>query len=140
MGYGDYQNGQQGILNSLAIEFDVYQDVSMNYPNANHGVHSRGNSPNSSNESAVILGLVTIPAIQTGNGTRHTVFIEYQAAPNILEVLLDGHLLCSENFKLTDWIELPRLEVVSSESQLVAIMKITFNWSFWQLNGTDVSS
>ena len=85
----------------------MYQDVSMNDPNANHvGVHSRGNSPNISNESAIILGLVV--AIQTGNGTRHTVSIEYQAAPKILEVLLDGHLvLFSENFKLTDWIELP---------------------------------
>lgn len=49
-------------------------DSSMNDPNANHaGVHSGPNLPNSSNENAVILGLVnsTIPTIQAnGINTR----------------------------------------------------------------------
>ena len=148
MGYGDYQNGQQGILNSLAIEFDVYQDSSMGDPNSNHvGVHSRGNNPNSSNETAVILNLVntTIPAIQTGNGIQHTVYVEYQAVPNTLQVLLDGQqVLFSNAFNLTDWI---LLEPGTGES-FIGITSSTYtndffeldilSWYFWQGNGTVV--
>ena len=142
MGYGDYQNGQQGIFNSLVIEFDVYHDASMGDPNGNHvGVHSKGNNPNSSNENAVILGLVntTIPAIQTGNGNKHTVDIEYQASLTTLEVILDGQLvLFSDNFTLSDWIELPSngnsfIGLTSSTNTNDYFQLDILSWSFGEL-------
>jgi len=149
IGYGDYQNKQQGIFNSLAIEFDVYLDQNMNDPNNNHaGVHSTGdNAPNSSNENAVILGLVnsTIPAIQNSNGTTHTVYIEYQGAETTLVVFLDDvQILNSTAFNLTEWILLEPgsgesfIGITGSTNQNDFFELDILSWYFWQGNGTVV--
>jgi hypothetical protein len=79
MGYGS-------IANSLAIEFDTFQNPEALDPNANHiGIHSRGTEPNSAEESAS-LALVT-PSINLSDGAIHTVVIRY--AGGMLKVFLD---------------------------------------------------
>jgi hypothetical protein len=79
MGYGS-------IANSLAIEFDTFQNPETLDLDANHiGIHSRGTDPNSAEESAS-LGVVT-PSINLSDGAIHTVVIRY--AGGKLKVFLD---------------------------------------------------
>ncbi len=78
--------GYHSIANSLAIEFDTYQNPETADLDANHiGIHSRGTDPNSSNESAS-LDRVT-PSIDMSDGAIHTVAIRYSSG--LLRVFLD---------------------------------------------------
>lgn len=73
IGYGD-GNGQSGIPNSIAIEFDTFQNSFD--PNRNHiSIQTRGQLPNSPDE-AYSMGLVT-PATSMADGNVHAVKIEY---------------------------------------------------------------
>ncbi len=78
--------GYGSIANSLAIEFDTFQNPETLDLDANHiGIHSRGTEPNSAEESAS-LALVT-PSIDMSDGAIHTVVIRY--ADGMLRVFLD---------------------------------------------------
>merc|ERR1712137_973173 len=143
IGYGDYQNKNQGIPDSIAVEFDTIQDPDMNDPNDNHcGVHNNGDQPNSSNESAVILGLVntTIPQLQVA-GLEHTVIITYEASSLTFTVELDGQMVLSSNsFNLTDFIQIPDgtcfIGVTSSTTVNSWASHALTSWYFWSGNGT----
>jgi len=145
IGYGDYQNKQQGIPESVAVEFDTVNDSAMNDPNDNHcGVHSVADSPNSSNENAVILGMVntTIPQLQQA-GFEHSCTITYDANTTSLVVELDGEVvLSSTSFNLTDYVPVDPTDgtcfvgfTASTTTTAYATHYIT-SWYFWSGNGT----
>ncbi|MEZ6039525.1 MAG: Calx-beta domain-containing protein [Planctomycetaceae bacterium] len=78
--------GYKSIANSLAIEFDTFQNSETNDPNNNHvGVHTMGAAPNSNHESAS-LGTVT-PAFDINDGNIHQVKVVYQ--PGTMAIFLD---------------------------------------------------
>ena len=82
--------GYSSIANSLAVEFDTFQNPEATDLDANHiGIHSRGMLPNSSDESAA-LARVT-PAIDMSDGAVHTAVIRY--SDGFLRVFLDDPLL-----------------------------------------------
>ena len=63
--------GYSGITNSIAVEFDTYQNTSLSDPDDHHiAVHTRGLAANSADESAS-LGLYTTPA-DFSDGAVHT--------------------------------------------------------------------
>jgi uncharacterized repeat protein (TIGR01451 family) len=117
LGQGGGAIGYDGIPNSLAVEFDTYQNAGPgpnNDPNANHvGVQSCGTNPNSADHHATYnvgesfvscnLGLnsnLFLPNENYDNlsdGTQHTATVDYiPPAPNcpsclgVLNVSLDG--------------------------------------------------
>lgn len=80
--------GYEGIRNSLAVEFDTYDNSpeSNPEPNGNHiSVHSRGMEPNSADHRTSLGWTGTIPELKAGG--RHTAKVRY--VPGILEVYLD---------------------------------------------------
>jgi Legume lectin domain len=107
IGYGSNPNTSTGtpISNSLAVEFDTYQNT--DDPNANHvAVQSCGPGPNSSDEAATYddgtpcnLGTnSSLGDITLADGNTHTVTIEYtppagdcgEFCTGTLQVTLDG--------------------------------------------------
>jgi hypothetical protein len=84
--------GYAGIPNSLAIEFDTWQNSELGDPNSNHiSVHTRGTMPNSADETGH-LGLTSaIPYLSDGG--RHRASIRYlppdRSAPGFLAVYVD---------------------------------------------------
>ncbi len=94
-GMGGYL-GYQGLTNSLAIEFDTYQNDWD--PSANHmAIQSNGTGANSASHSSVSdnlpvppVSVVTNPLITTlANGATHTVVITYDGM-STLTATLDG--------------------------------------------------
>ncbi|HUR45351.1 MAG TPA: Ig-like domain-containing protein [Candidatus Saccharimonadales bacterium] len=82
--------GYRSLTNSLAVEFDTYQNSETADLDGNHiGLHSRGLLPNSTDESAS-LARVT-PSIDMSDGAVHTVVIRYDGAK--LRVYLDDLIL-----------------------------------------------
>ena len=88
--------GYQGLTNSLAIEFDTYQNDWD--PSANHmAIQSNGTGANSASHSSVSdnlpvppVSVVTNPLITTlANGATHTVVITYDGM-STLTATLDG--------------------------------------------------
>ncbi len=87
MGYGNGANNSQGIRNSIAIEFDTYQDGFLNDSSANElTIHTRGTQGNHENENFSI-GRVTAPN-NFVNGQVHTARIVY--VPGTIEVYFDN--------------------------------------------------
>ena len=87
MGYGSGANNSQGIRNSIAIEFDTYQDPFLNDSSANElTIHTRGVLGNNENENSSI-GRVTPPG-NFVNGQVHTARIVY--VPGLIEVYVDN--------------------------------------------------
>jgi hypothetical protein len=85
------------LTNSLAIEFDTYQNPEATDLDANHiGIHSRGVLPNSTDESAA-LARVT-PSIDMSDGAVHTTVIRY--SEGFLRVYLDDLLVPVLKFAL----------------------------------------
>jgi hypothetical protein len=69
--------GYSSVPNSLAIEFDTFQNPEATDPDANHiGIHSRGSGANSTDESASLARVV--PPIDLSDGQIHTVLVRYQ--------------------------------------------------------------
>jgi len=79
--------GYHGIPNSLAIEFDTWNNSGYNGdPNHNHiGVHTRGRLENDFNEPYSLKTVTSIPDMS--NGEIHTATVEYRA--DTLNVFLD---------------------------------------------------
>src|SRR5271169_953302 len=97
-GAGNGGLGYEGIPNSLAVEFDTFQNLNFSDPNANHvAVQSCGNSPNSpdhnipmnggclvgsginSSSSIPHLGVTCGTSGPCKDGATHEVVIEYDA-------------------------------------------------------------
>ncbi|MGA3211079.1 MAG: L-type lectin-domain containing protein, partial [Terriglobales bacterium] len=104
IGYGGSSTGctsGSGIPNSLAIEFDTYQDI--DDPNNNHiAVQSCGTAPNSSdNKNDPTCNLATnsnLGTITLADGNVHSVTITYAPppagnGPGSLNVILDNTIL-----------------------------------------------
>lgn len=80
--------GYEGIRNSLAVEFDTYDNNpdSNPEPNGNHiSVHSRGMEPNSADHRTSRGWTSAIPDLKSGG--RHTAKVRY--VPGTLEIYLD---------------------------------------------------
>jgi outer membrane protein OmpA-like peptidoglycan-associated protein len=80
--------GYQGIRNSLAVEFDTYDNNPDGNPepNGNHiSVHSRGLEPNDADHRGSLGWSTRIADLK--DGTRHTARVRY--LPGTLEVYLD---------------------------------------------------
>src|SRR5579871_4879192 len=87
--------GYAGIDNSLAIEFDTYQNSELGDPNANHvAVQSCGTNPNTSNHLAgCTLGIQAMPGINLTDGNVHTVILQYDPGvegPGLLSIYVDN--------------------------------------------------
>ena len=91
--------GYQGMLSSLAIEFDTWRNPGEGDPSSNHvSVHTGGAGPNSANESSSI-GSADIPGDLYDNQV-HQVVIRY--VPGTLTVSLDGVVLVTANVTITN--------------------------------------
>ncbi|MCP3918935.1 MAG: hypothetical protein GY711_25595 [bacterium] len=79
--------GYHGIVNSVAVELDVWGNPAASDPNGNHvSVHSFGVGPNSVNETVASLGSsILVPTLDDSN--EHTVLIQY--VPGSLRVFVD---------------------------------------------------
>lgn len=87
MGYGTGSNSAVGIRNSIAIEFDTFQDGFLSDTSANEvTVHTRGPLGNHEHEQYSI-GRAT-PAAILANGAVHSLRVRY--VPGTLEVYVDG--------------------------------------------------
>jgi hypothetical protein len=79
--------GYGGIKNSLAIEFDMYQNATLGDLNDNHiSVHSKGMQTNTTNENASLGGQTPIASNMSAG--QHTVKISY--IPGTLTVQLNN--------------------------------------------------
>lgn len=80
-----------GISNSLAFEFDTFQNANFNDPNDNHlSIHNNGTGPNDANESFSLGSTTSVPPFRDGNA--HLVRIEYDGPSNSheLRVFIDN--------------------------------------------------
>jgi hypothetical protein len=80
--------GYHGLPNSLAVEFDTWQNFEPGFldPNGNHvSVHSRGLAANSVSEAASLGRTTAIPFLK--DGAPHMARIDY--TPGILRVFVD---------------------------------------------------
>jgi hypothetical protein len=90
-GYLGYSSapGVAGIENSLAIEFDDFQNFDFSDPNANHvAAQSCGTSPNTSDHSTCRLSIAPHLPINLPDGANHKVGITY--TPGNLNTFIDG--------------------------------------------------
>ena len=79
--------GYDGLSNSLAVEFDLRWDPSFHDLTSNHvSVHTRGELPNSADESASLGSTTAIPSLMDGN--IHEIKIRY--ASNTLSIFIDN--------------------------------------------------
>lgn len=87
MGYGTGANTAVGIRNSIAIEFDTYQDGFLSDSSANEvTIHTRGAQGNNENEQYSIARAT--PAQNLANGQVHSLRVRY--VPGTIEVFVDG--------------------------------------------------
>jgi hypothetical protein len=122
IGYGAPDEGQHGtpIPNSLAVEFDTYQNLPYD-PNDNHiAIQSCGTDPNTQHHDVTCpsgepsnLGIVSdLAGIHLADGTVHTAVVEYDPPSGgnrgILRVFLDnfGTPILVANANLTDLLSL----------------------------------
>jgi len=80
--------GYHGLPNSLAVEFDVWQNFEPGFldPNGNHiSVHSRGVAANSDPQTASLGSTVSLPILK--DGTPHLARVVY--VPGTLQVFVD---------------------------------------------------
>lgn len=89
LGGGGIGIGYDGIPNSVAVEFDTFDDAFLGNgdQNGNHiSVHTLGTAPNSQNESASIGVTTSIPNMK--DGQIHSVRVNY--VPGTLQVFFDN--------------------------------------------------
>lgn len=92
--------GFSGISNSLAVEFDTYQNPGWE-PNGNHtAIQSCGTAPNTANETTCNLGFTTfIPKLT--DQRVHSVEIIYQRKkPGTLRIIMDGRVVLDSDAPL----------------------------------------
>lgn len=87
LGFGGPGMGYGGIPNSIAFEFDGFQNGPQGDPNDNHlSIHTRGPEPNGPDEAFSIAGTMGIPNMSDGN--VHNVAIDWHQGRLI--VRMDG--------------------------------------------------
>jgi hypothetical protein len=87
LGAGGGSLGYTGIPNSLAIEFDTWQNADQGDPNGNHiSVHWGGFGANSAQESYSLGATTAIPYLE--DGRTHVATIDYR--PGVLRVFVDN--------------------------------------------------
>ncbi|MGE3353898.1 MAG: IPT/TIG domain-containing protein, partial [Planctomycetota bacterium] len=87
MGYGAGANGSPGLLRSIAIELDTFQDGFLADTSSNElTIHTNGAGGNREQE-AFSLGRVT-PATNLSDGLLHTLRVRY--VPGTLDLFVDG--------------------------------------------------
>lgn len=102
--------GYYGLPRSVAIEFDLYQNVPplTDYadPNANHAaIQSCGHAPNTpAHNTGCTLDLTASPSVDMADGAVHSVVISY--APGTLRVTLDEAPILSASLDLPTLIGL----------------------------------
>jgi hypothetical protein len=111
LGYGDTDVVGKGITESVAIEFDTYQNLELLDPNNNHlSVHTMGALANSANESASLGATSSIPLLRNPTApANHTAAVIYNPNLKELQVWLDdgtGPYLTIQNFVLWNYITL----------------------------------
>jgi hypothetical protein len=83
--------GYQGLTNSLAVEFDTFQNSWD--PNANHvAIQSNGMAANSSDHTSAALLAINAGIANLSDGATHAVKITYDGNSTLL-VYLDGNLV-----------------------------------------------
>jgi hypothetical protein len=92
--------GYQGLPNSIAIEFDTYQNGWD--PNANHvAIQSNGTGPNSADHTtSALLSINAGIATNLSDGNVHTVIVKYDGS-STLTVFLDGAQVVSAPINLS---------------------------------------
>lgn len=87
MGYGNGSSASVGIRNSIAIEYDTFQDGFLSDTSSNEvTIHTRGSMGNHENEQYSIAR--TTPAANLSNGQIHSLRVRY--VPGTIEVYVDG--------------------------------------------------
>ncbi|MFY9343588.1 MAG: IPT/TIG domain-containing protein [Planctomycetota bacterium] len=87
MGYGNGASSSVGIRNSIAIEYDTYQDPFLSDSSANEvTIHTRGAQGNHEHEQYSIARAT--PAANLSDGQVHTLRVRY--VPGTIEVFVDG--------------------------------------------------
>ncbi len=87
IGGGGGELGYDGILNSVALELDVYGNGGSSDPTANHiSVHTNGSGANTVSHFNSLGATSLVPLLN--DGAVHTIRLEY--APGSLAVILDG--------------------------------------------------
>ena len=82
--------GYQGIGNSVAVEFDDFQNPDLGDPAADHvAIQSGGNTSHFTNSLAGPLALTT----NLEDGEDHPIVISWSAGPQTLTVMLDGAMV-----------------------------------------------
>ncbi len=106
--------GYAGIANSLAVEFDTWNNSPDGYydgsqwigvadPNSNHvSIHSRGTAPNSEYEQYSLGSTTNIPDLT--NGSIYTALIDYK--PGALQVFLNGNSILNTAVDLNSLLSL----------------------------------
>ena len=99
-GMGGYL-GYQGLTNSIAIEFDTYQNGWD--PNANHvAIQSNGTGANSADHmTAALLGINSAITTNLSDGAVHTVIVTYDGS-STMTVSLDGTQVLSKPVNLSN--------------------------------------
>lgn len=79
LGDNDGQPGYEDIANSMAVEFDTFQNGHLSDPNGNHvGIQSCGTLPNSlDHASSCDLGIQPTLPVTLADGSPHQVMIRY---------------------------------------------------------------
>ena len=105
LGYSESSNSA-GIENSLAIEFDTFQNLNLNDPNANHvGVQSCGTAANTSDHATCNLSLNATLPITLTDGANHNVRITY--TPGRMLTAIDGIVVMDTPVDLSTLLNLP---------------------------------
>jgi hypothetical protein len=112
LGNADGEPGYENISNSLAVEFDTFQNQHLSDPNNNHiGIQSCGVAPNSlDHASSCNLGLQPNLPITLADGMQHQVSIGYRpgvsGAAGVLVIVVDNQPVLNSRVDLSTLLAL----------------------------------